>query len=98
MLIKKFQLVGGSEGSGELKNKLLNKCWKKSFNLLVVVRVVGNWKINYWINFEKKKFQLVGGSEGSLKKMKKMLIYRFWKVGGSEGSGKLKNKLLNKCW
>jgi len=35
MLIKKFQLVGGSEGSGELKNKFLNKCilegiWQKS--------------------------------------------------------------------
>jgi len=54
MLKKKFQLVSGSEGSGELKNKLLNKCWKKSFNLSVVVRVVGNWKINNWINVDKK--------------------------------------------
>ena len=33
MLKKKFQLVGGSEGSGELKNKLLNKCWKKKIKL-----------------------------------------------------------------
>ena len=54
MLKKKFQLVGGSEGSGKLKNKLLNKCCKKSFNLSVVVRVVGNWKINSWINVDKK--------------------------------------------
>ena len=35
MLKKKFQLVGGSKGSGELKNKLLNKCWKKSFFIIL---------------------------------------------------------------
>jgi len=46
MLKKKFQLVGGSLGSGEMKNKLLNKCWKKSFNLSVVVRVVQNNEIS----------------------------------------------------
>ena len=44
------------------------------------MRVMGNWKINYWINVE-KKFQQVGGSEGSgeMKKkiLEKMLIYRF---------------------
>ena len=34
MLIKKFQLGSGSEGSGELKNKLLNKCWLKKFQLV----------------------------------------------------------------
>ena len=33
MLKKKFQLVGGSEGSGELKNKLL-KMLKKKFQLV----------------------------------------------------------------
>jgi len=38
MLKKKFQLVGGSEGSGELKNKLLNKCWKKTSVVLKVKR------------------------------------------------------------
>ena len=34
MLIKKFQLVGGSEGSGELKKQIIEYMLKKKFQLV----------------------------------------------------------------
>ena len=59
MLIKKFQQVGGSEGSlnFKIKNKILNKCWYIDFKKSEVLRVVGNWKKS-WINVDKKKVSI----------------------------------------
>ncbi len=80
---KKFQLGGGSEGSGELKNKLLKKCWKKGGkNLFQSKKLLRKWTIlaGEWLKGKNSSPVLLSMKTGANTKTFKVKAFRIRKL------------------